>query len=85
MKTRRVTRNTLNSDLSRAFRYKGSSKIMIPQIHLGLLISLTKNGLFVDMDPIKNIKRSFFCKIVNGLILFYYFLKTLRLRCLTGM
>ena len=35
---------------------------MIPQIHLGLLISLTKNGLFVDMDPIKNIKRSFFAK-----------------------
>ena len=35
----------------RVFRHKESSKIMISQIYLAFLMSLTKNGHFVDMDP----------------------------------
>ena len=70
MDATRVTRNALGPNLSRAFRYKGSSKIMVSQIHLSFFISLTKNGNMKDMDPIKHI-RKFFAKTVNGLIPFY--------------
>ena len=69
----------------RVFRHKESSRIMISQIHPAFLMSLTKNGHFADMDPIKHTRSSFFAKIVKGLVLFYYFLKTLRPRCLTEM
>ena len=62
METRRVTRNKLGLDLSRTFRQKGSSRIMISKIHLGFLISLTKNGHFIDMDRIKLIRSSFLKK-----------------------
>ena len=51
-------------------RRKRSSKIMIFQIHLGFFISLTKNGHFINMDPIEHIRSSFFGKAVHGLMLF---------------
>ena len=46
----------------------GYSKIMISQTHLRFPISLTKNGYFVDMDRIKHIRSSFFCKNTPFLI-----------------
>ena len=41
VETGRVTRNILGPDLSRAFRPKGCSKIMISQSYLGFFIGIT--------------------------------------------
>ena len=50
----RVTRNVLRPNLSRTFRHKGSSKIMIFQNHLDFVNSSIRNGHFTDMDPVKH-------------------------------
>ena len=47
---RRITRNALV--------LKGSSKIMVSQIHLRFFINLTNNGHFIDVDPVKHISSS---------------------------
>ena len=62
VETRRVTWSALSPDLSRAFRHKWSSKILISQMHLGFLVNFTGNWHSIDMDSMKHIKSRFWQK-----------------------